>query len=66
MLAYIEVADRVSAWFGKAFGWLIMFMAIGTGYEVLVRYGFNAPTTWAFDMSYIAYGTLFMMSGAYT
>jgi TRAP-type mannitol/chloroaromatic compound transport system permease small subunit len=43
-----------------------MFMAIGTGYEVLVRYGFNAPTTWAFDMSYIAYGTLFMMSGAYT
>ena len=66
MLAYIEFADRVSAWFGKAFGWLIMFMAIGTGYEVLVRYGFNAPTTWAFDMSYIAYGTLFMMSGAYT
>lgn len=66
MLAYIEFADRVSAWFGKAFGWLIMFMAIGTGYEVLVRYGFNAPTTWAFDMSYICYGTLFMMSGAYT
>lgn len=66
MLGYIHFADRLSGWFGKAFGWLIMFMAIGVGYEVLVRYGFNAPTSWAFDMSYIAYGTLFMMGGAYT
>ena len=66
MLAYIEFADRLSAWFGKAFAWLILVMAIGVGYEVLVRYGFNAPTDWAFDLSYITYGTLFMMGGAYT
>ena len=66
MLGYIAFADRLSAWFGKAFAWLIMVMAIGVGYEVLVRYGFNAPTSWAFDLSYITYGTLFMMGGAYT
>ena len=66
MLGYIEFADRLSAWFGKAFAWLIMVMAVGVGYEVLVRYGFNSPTDWAFDLSYITYGTLFMMGGAYT
>ena len=66
MLGYIQFADRLSAWFGKAFAWLIMFMAVGIGYEVVVRYVFHAPTSWAFDMSYIAYGTLFMMGGAYT
>lgn len=66
MLGYIEFADQLSAWFGKAFAWLIMVMAIGVGYEVLVRYGFNAPTSWSFDLSYITYGTLFMMGGAYT
>ena len=66
MLGYIEFADRLSAWFGKAFAWLIMFMAVGIGYEVVVRYIFHAPTSWAFDMSYITYGTLFMMGGAYT
>ncbi|MCU7814933.1 MAG: TRAP transporter small permease subunit [Candidatus Thiodiazotropha sp. (ex Lucinoma kastoroae)] len=66
MLGYIRFADRLSAWFGKAFAWLIMVMAIGVGYEVVVRYGFNAPTSWAFDLSYITYGTLFMMGGAYT
>ena len=66
MLGYIQFADRLSAWFGKAFAWLILVMAVGVGYEVLVRYGFNAPTSWAFDLSYSTYGTLFMMGGAYT
>ena len=27
---------------------------------------FRAPTEWAFDASYMLYGTLFMMGGAYT
>lgn len=66
MLSYINFADRLSAWFGKAFAWLILVMAFGVGYEVVVRYGFNAPTSWAFDLSYITYGALFMMGGAYT
>jgi TRAP-type mannitol/chloroaromatic compound transport system permease small subunit len=60
------LADRVSAWFGKAFAWAIIVMAFGIGYEVFVRYVLNNPTSWAFDVSYIMYGTLFMMGGAYT
>ncbi|WP_230532283.1 TRAP transporter small permease subunit [Microvirga roseola] len=66
MVRYIMFADRVSAWFGKAFAWAIMIMTLGTGYEVFVRYVMNRPTSWAFDISYIMYGTLFMMAGAYT
>lgn len=66
MIAYIRFADALSAWFGKAFAWLIVFMACGTGYEVFVRYVLNSPTSWALDVSFIMYGTLFMMGGAYT
>ena len=66
MIRYVNFADRLSAWFGKAFAWSIMVMALGIGYEVIVRRLFNAPTSWAFDLSYIMYGTLFMMGGAYT
>ena len=66
MLRYVRFADRLSAWFGKAFGWLILLMVFGVGYEVFVRYVLNAPTSWSFDVSYIMYGTLFMMGGAYT
>ena len=43
-----------------------MVMAFGVGYEVFVRYVLNAPTSWALDVSFIMYGTLFMMGGAYT
>ena len=66
MLGFIGFADRLSAWFGKMFGWLIVLMTLGTSYEVLVRYLFNAPTPWSLDVSFIMYGTLFMMAGAYT
>lgn len=66
MIGYIRFADSLSAWFGKAFGWLILVMTFGVAYEVFVRYVLNAPTSWAFDVSYIMYGTLFMMGGAYT
>jgi TRAP-type mannitol/chloroaromatic compound transport system permease small subunit len=63
---YIAFADTLSAWFGKVFAWCIMIMTLGVGYEVVVRYLFRAPTPWAFDLSYMMYGTLFMMAGAYT
>lgn len=66
MVRYIMFADRLSAWFAKAFAWLIIVMIIGMCYEVFMRYFLTAPTTWAFDISYIMYGTLFMIGGAYT
>ena len=58
--------DEVSAYVGKAFAWLILALTFGITYEVMSRYLFNAPTSWAFDASYMMYGTLFMMAGAYT
>lgn len=66
MQKYIQFADNLSAWFGKAFAWLIILMTVGMSYEVMVRYMFNRPTPWALDISFIMYGTLFMMGGAYT
>jgi TRAP-type mannitol/chloroaromatic compound transport system permease small subunit len=66
MVAFIRFADALSAAFGKTFAWLIVLMTFGTSYEVFVRYVLNAPTPWAYDVSFIMYGTLFMMGGAYT
>ena len=57
MLRYINFADRLSAWFGKAFAWTILFMTFGMAYEVIVRYLLNAPTSWSLDVSFIMYGT---------
>ncbi len=41
-------------------------LTLGVSYEVFVRYVLRAPTTWAFDFSYITYGAMFLMAGAYT
>jgi TRAP-type mannitol/chloroaromatic compound transport system permease small subunit len=62
----IHIIDKISAWVGKAFAWCILILAFGVGYEVFVRYVLRDPTSWAFDISYMMYGTLFMMAGAYT
>ena len=58
--------DRLNAFIGQAFGWSILALTLTVCYEVVARYFFGAPTTWAFDASYMLYGTLFMMAGAYT
>ena len=58
--------DHVSAWVGKTFGWAIIALTAVVFYDVMMRYVFRAPTRWAFDVSYMLYGTLFMMAGAYT
>ena len=63
---FIFLVDSFTAWVGKVFAWCILLLAIGVAYEVFVRYALRDPTSWAFDLSYLMYGTLFMMGGAYT
>ncbi len=62
---FLFFIDRLSQWVGKAFAWCILVLCLATTYEVFVRYVLRAPTSWAFDISYIMYGTLLMMAGAY-
>ena len=61
----IFIIDALTAWAGKAFAWTILLLTFGVAYEVFVRYLLRNPTSWAFDISYMMYGSLFMMAGAY-
>ncbi len=63
---FLLIIDEISTWVGKTAGWCILVLTFSTSYEVFMRYLFLAPTEWAFDVSYILYGTLFMLAGAYT
>jgi len=63
---FIYTVDQLNKTVGHAFAWCIMILTFGTCYEVFVRYVLNAPTSWAFDMSYMLYGAVFYMAGAYT
>jgi len=63
---FIYTIDSLSTWVGKAFAWCILILTLSTTYDVFMRYVFDNPTDWAFDISYTMYGALFMMAGAYT
>jgi TRAP-type mannitol/chloroaromatic compound transport system permease small subunit len=62
----IYTIDQLSKTIGHGFAWCIIIVTFGTCYEVFVRYVLNDPTSWAFDMSYLMYGAVFFMAGAYT
>jgi TRAP-type mannitol/chloroaromatic compound transport system permease small subunit len=63
---FLFFVDRLSMWTGKTFAWCIIILTLGVSYEVFVRYVLHDPTSWAYDVSYIMYGGLFLMAGAYT
>lgn len=66
MHRFIYGVDQLSKTVGHAFAWCIVILTLGTCYEVFVRYALRAPTSWAFDMSYLMYAGVFFMAGAYT
>ena len=65
MNRFLFIIDEISTWIGKIFSWCILLLTFVVCYEVFMRYVLNSPTSWAYDTSYILYGTLFVMCGAY-
>ena len=66
MLTFLHLIDKMSTKIGQLFSWLIVVLTAVIVFEVFTRYAFNHPNPWVFDASYILYGILFMMAGAYT
>jgi len=62
----VMLLDQVALWSGRIVGWLIVPMVLSLVYEVVARYFFNAPTIWAYDMTFMTYGAFFMLGAAYT
>ena len=58
----IHGMEGISQWIGRAFGWCILILTLSVSYEVIVRYVFNSPTVWVFDMMVQMYGALFLMA----
>jgi TRAP-type mannitol/chloroaromatic compound transport system permease small subunit len=58
--------DAVCRTVGMGIAWLIVPMVGSLVWEVTARYLFNAPTEWAYDMTFMLYGTFFMIGSAWT
>jgi TRAP-type mannitol/chloroaromatic compound transport system permease small subunit len=66
MQKILLLVDKISTFVGHLFSWLIVGLTVLMTWEVLSRRFLDAPHAWVFDAQIQMYGTLFMMSGAYT
>jgi len=65
MAKVITVIDTFSLWTGRVVGLLTLPLIFAMVYEVVARYAFVAPTMWAYDISRMLYGALFMLGAGY-
>lgn len=63
--ALLRVIDLISEWTGKLFSWLCIVLIAVMSYEVLMRYVFDAPTIWSFQVSAMLGASFYAMGWAY-
>jgi len=61
----VRVIDKFTDATGTWVAWLNVPLVLAVCYEVFMRYVFNAPTIWSFDVTYMLYGSIFMLGSAY-
>jgi TRAP-type mannitol/chloroaromatic compound transport system permease small subunit len=65
MSTTIVAIDTFSLWVGRAVSWLALPLMLAMTYEVFARYVFTAPTVWAYDLSRMIYGAMFVLGAGY-
>lgn len=65
MSSTIVAIDTFSLWIGRVVAWLTIPLMAAMIYEVFARYYFTAPTVWAYDISRMVYGAMFILGAAY-
>ncbi len=65
MAFLIRWIDTISLWIGRIVCVFTVPLFMIMVYEVFMRYVFIAPTMWAYDLSRMTYGALFMLGAGY-
>ena len=61
----VRAIDKFTDTTGTWVAWLNVPLVLAVSYEVIARYAFESPTIWSFDVTYMLYGTIFMLGAAY-
>ncbi|MBV6274234.1 TRAP transporter small permease subunit [Alcaligenaceae bacterium CGII-47] len=66
MKTLLSAIDRLNMLVGEFSKWLIVVVAVIMTYDVVMRYAFNDPSIWVFDISYMLGGAFFALGMGYT
>lgn len=61
----ISFIGRLSLWAGRAGALIVLPLVLAMVFEVISRYVFSSPTNWAFELSYMMMGSIFLLGIAY-
>ena len=64
-MSSLNAIDRTSVFLGEKISYVFLASVIITANEVIMRYGFNAPTTWVHDGATALSATGFLVAGCY-
>lgn len=65
MMKFDSAIDTLNEKIGFYGSYLVLPLIAVVGWEVMMRYGFNAPTSWAFEMTVFLYGVHYSIALAY-
>jgi len=63
ILCWVDRVNEIAGWIAA---WALLPLAAIIFVEVILRYLFNSPTTWAWDVSIQIYAVVLMLVGGYT
>lgn len=63
---FCRVIDTLNEWAGKVTMWLFIPLAGIVTVDVILRYGFNRPLIWSWDINSQLLGVLIILSGGWT
>ncbi|HEV7258582.1 MAG TPA: TRAP transporter small permease subunit [Bosea sp. (in: a-proteobacteria)] len=61
----VHFIGRLSLWSGRLGAFVVLPLVLAMVFEVVSRYAFSAPTVWAFEISYMLMGTIFLLGLSY-
>ena len=61
-----RVIDAISRYTAELLKWFCYALVLVIVYDVIMRYVFDAPTMWAFEIAYMLGGAIFVLGFAYT
>jgi len=65
MKSFCCFIDSLNEWVGKMASWLIIPLTAVVTYDVILRYVFNRPTIWSWDINIQLLGALVVLGGGY-
>ena len=66
MIGFLRIVDSFNTLLGRIGGWLFVPLTVIIFLDVVLRYIFNSPTIWAWDVNVQIMGALVALGGGYT